>query len=111
MKGLFLVLCCLRGALAQMPGPIQPMILPDSTLWTTAASQQYDFYFSRKQAEQFIEMSNASYTLEGRIKKYRFRDKPFTRQVAKGIPLPNDFDDYVWIETGTIQEIQPNGEW
>jgi hypothetical protein len=110
MKCLFLVLCCLSGTLAQMPDP-QLIASPDSTLQITAASQQYDFYYSQKQAERFVELSNASYTLEDQIKKNRFRDKTFTQRVARGLPLPDDFDDYVWIGAGTIQEIKLNGEW
>ena len=60
MKCLFLVLGCLSGALAQTPGPIQAIAFTDSTLRIANASQQYDFYFSQKQAEKFVELSNSS---------------------------------------------------
>lgn len=87
------------------------LVQQDSTQLLVASPSQYDFYYSAKQAVDFEQISTASYTLDDRIKRNRFRDKTFTQRVVKGLPIPSGYDDYVWIGLGTTEEIKPNGEW
>ncbi|GAB3317690.1 hypothetical protein GCM10027299_08970 [Larkinella ripae] len=83
----------------------------DSIRLEESPVQYYDFYYSAKQAESYEKISLASYTLEDRVKKNRFRDKTFTQAVPKGEKVMSDFDDYVLIGSGTLAEIRPFGEW
>ena len=108
-----LFLICTSAAFAQTPRPIPSgtTVGNDSILLGTVIPRQYDFYYSSKQAGTYEEISMASYTLEDRVKKNRFRDKTFTEVVLKGLNVRGGFDDYVLVGSGTLTEIRPHGEW
>lgn len=108
-----LIILGLPVAFAQVPGTAQPVAhySSDSLGGTTLLVGQYDFYYSTKQAAQYVQLSVASYVLDDRIKKHRFRDKTYTEVVPKGAKLIGKFDDYVLIGSGTMAEAKDNGEW
>jgi len=108
---LFLFLAWVSVAQAQTASqrPIIALALSDSTL--TSLPQQYDFYYSAKQAAEFIKISVSSYALDDKLKKYRFRDKVYTQFVPKGLKTTDKFDDYVLIGSGKMDEIRSNDEW
>lgn len=112
MKYLFFFICT-HVALVQVPDPVQPVsrYLSDTTSLATVFPQRYDFYYSAKQAEQYVQLSIASYTLDDRLRKYRFRDKTYTEVVIKGSKHLSSFDDYVLIGSGTMAEAKDNGDW
>ncbi|MVM32500.1 hypothetical protein GO755_20835 [Spirosoma sp. HMF4905] len=112
MKLLFFVVG-LNLALTPTPAHSQTAVrvANDSTRIQSVPPQQYDFYYSAQQADEFLKISIASYVWADRLKKNRFRDKAFTEVVAKGLPVRGSFDDYILIGSGTLNEIKPDGDW
>lgn len=112
MKCLLLFLCT-SVALAQTPGitPLVSHALSDSTIRAPSTGLLYDFYYSAKQAESFVQLSNASYTQQDQIKKKRFRDRTFTELVLKGYKPDERFDDYTLIGSGRLEEVNAEGAW
>ncbi|GAB3953582.1 hypothetical protein GCM10028805_37580 [Spirosoma harenae] len=109
------ILCFLLTsvAFAQIPLPNQAVsqVHSDSSLRTQTTAQQYDFYYSAKQAERLTQMSAVGYTQEDRIKKKRFRDRIFTEFVLKGRKPDDGFDDYTLIGSGILADVNSNEEW
>ena len=92
-------------------GQTTVLVAMDSLRMPPLLSPQYDFYYSARQADAFTRISIASYALEDRLKRNRFRDKTYTALVDKGLPVRDGFDDYVLIGSGTIEEVKPDGYW
>ena len=101
------------GTFAQTSAPNQSIsrVQSDSSLRTRPIVQQYDFYYSAKQAEQFIQMSTIGYTRADRIKKKQFRDRTFTELVLKGRKPAEAFDDYTLIGSGLLEDVKSNEAW
>lgn len=108
-----LLMLAIPTALAQVSDTVRPVAhsSSDSLGGAITPLQQYDFYYSTKQADEYIQISIASYVLDDRIKKHRFRDKTYTEIVPTGFKLTGKFDDYVLIGSGALAEARDNGEW
>lgn len=109
------ILCLLITSVtfAQTPVPKQAdsQVQGDSSLRTQTMAQQYDFYYSAKQASQFIQMGTVGYTREDQIRKKRFRDRTFTEFVQKGRKPTDGFDDFTLIGSGLLEDVKSAGEW
>ncbi|GAB4034332.1 hypothetical protein [Spirosoma gilvum] len=106
-----LLITSVTFAQTSRPNQIVSVFQSDSSLRTQTIAQQYDFYYSAKQAEQFTQMGSIGYTQEDRIKKKRFRDRPFTEFVPKGRKPTDDFDDYTLIGSGLLNDVNSNEDW